>query len=82
MSRIAGSRASKELEEALWFIPIEDRRQLDSQREGMLSGFKLDIYLILVEYTGCFLSTSRERLREVAKKLGVHHLANLDACPA
>ena len=31
---------------------------------------------------GRFLSTSRARLREVAQKLGVHHLANLDGCPA
>ncbi|MDX1929891.1 MAG: hypothetical protein SFV81_25415 [Pirellulaceae bacterium] len=31
---------------------------------------------------GRFLSSSRERLREVAHKLGVHHLANLDGCPA
>ena len=117
---VAGSRASKELEEALWLIPIEDRRQLDSQREGMLSGFTLGNYLMLVEYTGRllregkasisseladifdrlgssaalwqarlqklsggrslgrFLSSSRERLREVAQKLGVRHLANLD----
>ena len=121
---VAGSRASKELEEALWLIPIEDRRQLDSQREGMLIGFTLGNYLMLVEYTVCllregkasisseltdiferlgssaalwqarlqklrggrglgrFLSTSRERLREVAQKLGVHHLANLDGCSA
>jgi len=112
------------LEDALWLIPIEDRRQLDSQREGMLSGFTLGNYLMLVEYTGRllregkasisteladiferfgssaalwqarlqklsggrglgrFLSTSRERLREVAQKLGVHHLANLDGCLA
>ena len=121
---VDGSRASKELKDALWLIPIEDRRQLDSQREGMLSGFTLGNYLMLVEYTGRllregkasistgladiferfgssaalwqarlqklsggrglgrFLSTSRERLREVAQKLGVHHLANLDGCPA
>ena len=121
---VTGSRASKELEEALWLIPIEDRRQLDSQREGMLSGFTLGNYLMLVEFTGRllregkasistelaeiferlgssaslwqarlqklsggrgigrFLSTSRARLREVAQKLGVHHLANLDGCHA
>jgi len=30
---------------------------------------------------GRFLASSRERLREAAIKLGVHHLANLDACP-
>lgn len=121
---MAGSRASKQLEAALWLIPIEDRRSLDSQREGMLSGFTLGNYLMLVEYTGRllrdgkasisseladiferlgssaavwqarlqklrggrglgrFLATSRERLREAAQKLGVHHLANLDGCPA
>jgi hypothetical protein len=31
---------------------------------------------------GRFLATKRERLREVARGLGVHHLANLGACPA
>ena len=97
---------------------------MDSQREGMLSGFTLGNNLMLVEYTGRllregkasisgelagiferlgssaalwqarlkklnggrglgrFLSTSRERLREVAHRLGVHHLANLDGCRA
>jgi hypothetical protein len=31
---------------------------------------------------GRFFSASRERLREVAARLGVHHLANLAGCPA
>ncbi len=48
---VEGSRASKKLEESLWLIPIEDRRQLDSQRKGMLSSFTLGNYLMLVEYT-------------------------------
>jgi hypothetical protein len=52
---VAGSRASKKLEEGLWLIPIEDRRQLDSNREGMLAGFTLGHYLMLVEYTGRLL---------------------------
>ncbi len=45
------SRASRDLEEALWLIPIEDRRQLNSPRERMLSGFTLGNYLMLVD--GC-----------------------------
>ncbi len=49
---VHGSRDSRELEEALWLIPIEDRRQLDSQRAGMLAGFTLANYLLLVEHTG------------------------------
>ena len=31
---------------------------------------------------GRFFAASRERLREVATKLGLHHLANLGECPA
>jgi hypothetical protein len=30
-------------------VPIEDRRRLDSEREGMLEGFSLGNYLLLVE---------------------------------
>ena len=49
---VAGSRASAGLEESLWLCPIEDRRGLDSPREGMMQGFPLGSYVKLVEYTG------------------------------
>jgi hypothetical protein len=112
------------LEETIWLCPIEDRRALDSSREGMLEGFSLGSYLLLVDYTGRlfregkalisaelsgilerlgssaeswrarleklrtgrllgrFFAATRERLRQVAARLGVHHLANLGGCPA
>jgi REP element-mobilizing transposase RayT len=121
---VAGSIASAGLEESLWLCPIEDRRRLDSPREGMLEGFSLGNYLRLVDYTGRlfrtgkatisrelsgilerigssaeswwarleklsrgrllgrFFAATRERLREVARGLSVHHLANLGGCPA
>ncbi len=121
---VAGSTASAGLEETIWLCPIEDRRKLDSSREGMVEGLPLGSYLLLVEYTGRlfregktaisaelagilarlgtsvegwqarleklkggrllgrFFAASRERLREVAARLGVHHLANLGGCPA
>jgi hypothetical protein len=121
---VAGSTASAGLEQSLWLCPIEDRRRLDSPREGMLEGFSLGNYLLLVDYTGRlfregkavisrelsgildrlgssaeswwsriaklsrgrlfgrFFAASRERLREVARGRGVHHLANLGGCPA
>ncbi len=121
---VAGSSASAGLEEPIWLCPIEDRRKLDSAREGMLEGFSLGSYLILVDYTGRlfrdgkavisaelagilerlgssaeswwarieklskgrllgrFFAASRERLREVAVRLGLHHLPNLGGCPA
>jgi hypothetical protein len=112
------------LEESLWLCPIEDRRQLDSSREGMLEGFSLGSYLLLVDYTGRlfrngktalsaelasifdrlgssaetwrvrleklrtgrlfgrFFAASRERLRQVARRLDVRRVANLAGCPA
>jgi hypothetical protein len=49
---VAGSQAAGGLEESLWLCPVEDRRRLDSSREGMLEGFSLGSYLLLVDYTG------------------------------
>jgi hypothetical protein len=50
-SSVAGSAAAQGLEEGLWLCPIEDRRRLDSRREGMLEGFSLGNYLLLVDFT-------------------------------
>ena len=48
----AGSNAAAGLEESIWLCPVEDRRKVDSSREGMLEGFSLGNYVLLVEYTG------------------------------
>jgi len=122
---VAGSRAAGEVEEDLWLCPMEDRRRQGSTREGMLEGFSLGSYLLLVDYTsrlcrhgkarvsrevasilerlgtsadvwghriqrlfektrllGSYFCTDRERLRELARKRGQHHLDNLAASPA
>jgi hypothetical protein len=120
---VAGVGRSAGLEEALWLCPIEDRRSVDSTREGMVAGFTLGHYLLLVDYAGrlfregkasisrelsavftrlgvnaeCwqsrlwklsegrllgrFFGASRQRLREVADRLGLHHVANFASCP-
>ena len=49
---IVGSIASSGLEESIWLCPIEDRRNVDSSREGMLEGFSLGNYLLPVDFTG------------------------------
>jgi hypothetical protein len=48
---VAGSTAAAGLEESHWLCPIEDRRRLDSRREGMVEGFSLGNYLLLVDFT-------------------------------
>jgi hypothetical protein len=48
---VAASARSAALEEELWLCPIENRLSLDSLREGMLEGFPLGSYLLLVDWT-------------------------------
>jgi len=48
---VAGSAAASGLEEDHWLCPIEDRRRLDSPREGMIEGCSLGNYLLLVDFT-------------------------------
>jgi hypothetical protein len=57
---VAGSMAAAGIEESHWLCPIEDRRELDSPREGMFQGFSqgmfqgfsLGSYVKLLDYTG------------------------------
>jgi hypothetical protein len=46
---VAGSHAAAGLVESLWLCPIEDRRGLDSTREGVVQGFSLGSYVKLTE---------------------------------
>ena len=63
----AGSAAAAGLEESHWLCPIEDRRRLDSAREGMVEGFSLGSYLQLVDYTARLYRAGKAAVsREVA----------------
>jgi hypothetical protein len=74
---VAGSRASAGLEESLWLSPIEDRRALDSTREGMVEGFSLGSYLLLLDYTGRLFREGKAAIsRDVA---AVFDRLNMDA---
>jgi len=119
---VAGSNAAAGMEESHWLCPIEDRRRIDSSREGMLEGFSLGNYLLLVDYSGRlfregkamisrdvsaiferlgttaetwqarleklskgrligrFFAASRQRLRDVAARLGLRRAVNLGSC--
>jgi hypothetical protein len=44
--------------------PIEDRRRLDSNREGMMQGFRLGSYVNLVEYAGRLFRPGRASISE------------------
>jgi hypothetical protein len=64
---VAASQNSADLEEGLWLCPLEDRRSLGSSREGMLSGFPLGSYLLLVDYTARLVRTGKAAMtRELA----------------
>jgi len=71
---VAGSAAAAGMEESLWLCPIEDRRGVDSLREGMIEGFSLGNYLLLVDYTGRLFregkATISRELAEILERLG------------
>ena len=54
-------------EESHWLCPMEDLRPKGSAREGMLEGFSLGSYLLLVDYTGRLYRNGKARMsRELA----------------
>lgn len=59
---VSASRAARDLEDGLWLVPVEDRRRIESKREGMREGFTLGNYLLLVEYTGRVLRHGKESI--------------------
>lgn len=59
---VAGSLAAGGLEESLWLCPIEDRRQIDSSREGMFDGLSLGNYLLVVDYTARLFRNGKARI--------------------
>lgn len=64
---VSGSRAAGRVEETHWLCPLEDRRRQGSVREGMLEGFSLGSYLLLVDYSSRLCRAGKARVsREVA----------------
>ena len=59
------------LEDSLWLCPIEDRRRLDSSREGMLEGFSLGSYLVLVITRGGCFAPGRPRSRRNSRECSI-----------
>ncbi len=76
-ARTSSAVASKQaagLEENHWLCPVEDRRRIDSTREGMIEGFALGSYLLLVDYTARLFREGKATLsREMAEILDRLH---------
>jgi hypothetical protein len=69
-----------ELSNGKWKLASSTAR---GQRARIVSAPARDATRALRErLLGRFFAATRERLREVASGLGVHHLANLAGCPA
>ncbi len=71
---VSGSRAAGRIEQDHWLCPLEDRRSLGTGgkngnrgkgipvREGMLDGFSLGSYLLLVDYTSRLCRNDKARV--------------------
>ncbi len=76
-SSFLGSRATESVEQDHWLCPVEDRRALHANskdespppREGMLEGYSLSSYFLLVDYTS--------RLYRKGKAIVSHELAGI-----
>lgn len=70
---VAGSDAAGNFESHHWLVPLDDRRQLPLARqepgirEGMVGGFSLGSYLLLVEYTGRLYREGKTRINDGVK---------------
>ena len=51
LGSVSGVKQSRGLEAGLWLCPIEDRRAQGIKRAGMLEGFSLGSYLLLLDET-------------------------------
>src|SRR5262249_60646511 len=73
-SSAAASKQAAGLEEKHWLCPVEDRRRIDSAREGMIEGFALGSYLLLVDYTARLFREGKATVsREMAEILDRLH---------
>ena len=71
------SSLSFSLEDDQWLIPIDARRSIDSDREGLIEGLTLGNYLLLVEQTGrkdrAGKSSISADLDPIFDRLGITH---------
>ncbi|HMP78649.1 MAG TPA: hypothetical protein PKD54_04305, partial [Pirellulaceae bacterium] len=58
----SGSKSAGRFEDAHWLCPLDDGQGKGSPREGMLAGFSLGSYLLLVDYTGRLHREGKARL--------------------
>jgi REP element-mobilizing transposase RayT len=59
---VLGSSAAGDVEQDHWLIPFDDRRRQGSTREGMLEGFSLGSYLLIVDYTSRLCRQGKARV--------------------
>jgi len=70
LGSVAGVKQARGLETGLWLCPIEDRRAQGIKRAGMLEGFSLGSYLLLVDETSRLVRPGKAQVsNEVASML-------------
>ena len=73
---VAGSNAAGDIEQDHWLVPIEDRRsRFQGSREGMIEGFSLGSYVLLLDYVGRLWREGKahmsDEVKDVFTRLGV-----------
>ncbi len=73
---VAGSNAAGDIEQDHWLVPVEDRRsRFQGSREGMLEGFSLGSYVLLLDYVGRLWREGKahmsDEVKDVFTRLGM-----------
>lgn len=59
---VVANLPAADVEQTHWLCPIEDRRESGATREGMVAGFSLPKYLLLLDYTAHVLRQGKASL--------------------
>ncbi|WP_417747893.1 transposase [Rosistilla oblonga] len=86
---VAASVAAGVMEQDLWLVPIEDRRDIVQEersgascREGMLESFPLGSYLLLLDYTWRLFRDGKANMESGVKEIFDRLSSTLQSCQA
>lgn len=61
---VVAARAARGMEQGLWLCPLEDRRAAGERRAGLLEGFSLGSYLLLIDWTSRLVRRGKASLSQ------------------
>lgn len=68
-SSAVGSRTLGNIEQDHWLCPLDDRRRHGAVREGMIEGFSVGSYLLLIDYSSRLFRQGKARVNDAVQEI-------------